>query len=172
MHEEGEVSDEAGLVSNRVMEIVVALALLGVSAIIITDSLRLGIGWAEGEGPRAGYFPFYIAVVLAGASIAILLKAVMGKGDGLSDSFVSRPAFIRVVTVLMPAIVYVAAVQYIGLYVASAAFIFFFMIFVGGESVLRAVLVAIGVPIFFFIMFEKWFLVPLPKGPIEAMLGF
>lgn len=172
MHEEGEASDEPGLVSNRVLEIVVALALLGISAIIITDSIRLGISWAEGEGPRAGYFPFYIAVVLAVASIAILLKAVMGKGEGLSDDFVSRPAFVRVITVLIPAIIYVGAVQYIGLYVASGLFIFFFMIFVGGESVLRAILVAIGVPVFFFMMFEKWFLVPLPKGPIEALLGF
>jgi len=172
MHEQGDASDEPGLVSNRVMEIVVALVLLGISAIIITDSLRLGIGWAEGEGPRGGYFPFYIAVVLATASIAILLKAVMGKGEGLSDAFVTRPAFVRVITVLIPAIIYVGAVQYIGLYAASGLFIFFFMIFVGGESALRALLVALGVPLFFFMMFEKWFLVPLPKGPIEAMLGF
>lgn len=172
MHEQDDASDEAGLVSNRVLEIVVALLLLVVSAIIITDSIRLGIGWAEGEGPRAGYFPFYIAVVLATASIAILLKAVMGKGDGLSDAFVSRPALVRVITVLLPAIVYVAAVPYIGLYAASAIFIFFFMLFVGGENALRAVLVSIGVPLFFFLMFEKWFLVPLPKGPIEALFGY
>ncbi len=172
MHEQGDASDEPALVSNRVLEIVVALLLLGVSAIIITDSLRLGIGWAEGEGPRAGYFPFYIAVVLGTASVAILLKAVMGKGDGLSEAFVSRPAFFRVVTVLLPAIAYVGAVQFVGIYSASAAFIFFFMIFVGGESVLRAIGVGLSVPIFFFFMFEKWFLVPLPKGPIEALLGY
>ena len=92
MHEQGDAPNEPGMVSNRVLEIVVALALLCLSAIVITDSVRLGIGWAEGEGPRAGYFPFYIAVVLTVASVAILLKAVMGKGDGLGDAFVSRPA--------------------------------------------------------------------------------
>jgi len=172
MHEQSDASDEPSLVSNRVLEIVVALLLLGVSAIIITDSVRLGIGWAEGEGPRAGYFPFYIAVVLSTASIAILLKAVMGRGDGLSEAFVSRPAFMRVLTVLLPAIAYVGAVQFLGIYSASGAFILFFMIFVGGESVLRAVSVGLAVPIFFFFMFEKWFLVPLPKGPIEALLGY
>jgi hypothetical protein len=31
--------------------------------------------------------------------------------------------------------------------------------------------VSIGVPLAFFLVFEKWFLVPLPKGPIENMLG-
>jgi hypothetical protein len=172
MHEQGDASDEPALVSNRVLEIVVALLLLGISAIIISDSIRLGIGWAEGEGPRAGYFPFYIAVVLGAASIAILLKAVMGTGDGLSDAFVSRPAFARVITVLLPAIAYVGAVQFLGIYAASAAFILFFMIFVGGESVIRAIAVGVAVPVFFFLMFEKWFLVPLPKGPIEALLGY
>lgn len=172
MHDQGDASDEPSLVSNRVLEIVVALVLLGISAIIISDSVRLGIGWAEGEGPRAGYFPFYIAVVLGTASIAILLKAVLGKASELSESFVSRPAFMRVLTVLLPAICYVAAVQFIGFYVASGLFILFFMIFVGGESLLRAVGVGVAVPLFFFVMFEKWFLVPLPKGPIENMLGF
>lgn len=172
MHEQNDAPDEASLVSNRVMEIVVAMALLGVSAIIISDSLRLGIGWADGEGPRAGYFPFYIAVVLGIASIAILLNAVMGKGGELGESFVSQPAFMRVLTVLIPAIAYVAAVQFIGFYAASALFILFFMLFVGGESLLRAVSVGAAVPLFFFVMFEKWFLVPLPKGPIEAWLGF
>jgi len=172
MHEQDDAPVEASLVSNRVLEIVVALVLLAGSAIIIYDSLRLGIGWAAGEGPAAGYFPFYISVVLAIASMAILIKAVMGKGEELSESFVSRPAFARVLTVLAPAIGYVAAVQFIGIYAASAAFIFFFMIFVGGEKVPRAIAVAAGVPVFFFLMFEKWFLVPLPKGPIEAMLGF
>jgi hypothetical protein len=77
-----------------------------------------------------------------------------------------------VITVLLPAIAYVGAVQFLGIYAASAAFILFFMIFVGGESVIRAIAVGVAVPVFFFLMFEKWFLVPLPKGPIEALLGY
>jgi hypothetical protein len=32
--------------------------------------------------------------------------------------------------------------------------------------------IAIGVPLVTFIVFERWFLVPLPKGPIEEWLGF
>jgi len=172
MHEQGDAPDGPSLVSNRVLEIVVALVLLAVSAIIIADSIRLGIGWAEGEGPRAGYFPFYTSVVLAAASIAILSKAILGSTEELNASFVSRPAFARVLTVLFPAIGYVAAVQIVGLYVASGAFLLFFMIFVGREKLLRAFAVAFGVPVFFFLMFEKWFLVPLPKGPIEALLGY
>jgi hypothetical protein len=172
MHDQSDVPEGPSLVSNRVIEIVVALALLTVSAIIIFDSTRLGFRWVEGEGPAAGYFPFYISTVLAIASVAILLKAVFGKGDELKESFVSRTAFGRVLTVLVPAIGYVAAIQFIGLYVASALFICFFMIAIGRESVTRSICVSIAVPLFFFVMFERWFLVPLPKGPLEAMLGY
>jgi putative tricarboxylic transport membrane protein len=46
------------------------------------------------------------------------------------------------------------------------------MIAIGRESVLRSIGVGIAVPLFFFVLFERWFLVPLPKGPLEAMLGF
>jgi putative tricarboxylic transport membrane protein len=172
MHDQGNVPEEASLASNRVLEIVVALALLTVSGIIIYDSVRLGFGWVEGEGPAAGYFPFYIATVLGVASLAILLKAVLGNSDELKESFVSRVAFGRVLTVLVPAIGYVAAIQFIGLYVASSLFIAFFMIAIGRESVVRSIGVGLAVPLFFFVMFERWFLVPLPKGPFEAMLGF
>ena len=172
MHDQGNASDEPSLASNRVLEIVVALALLTVSGIIIYDSNRLGFGWVEGQGPAAGYFPFYISCVLGIASLAILVRAALGNGEDLKESFVSRAAFGRVLTVLVPAIAYVAAIQYIGLYVASALFIAFFMLTIGRESLLRAISVGIAVPVFFFVMFERWFLVPLPKGPLEAMFGF
>jgi hypothetical protein len=33
-------------------------------------------------------------------------------------------------------------------------------------------LVSLGNSIVFFLIFERWFLVPLPKGPIETWLGF
>jgi hypothetical protein len=172
MHNQDDAPEGPSLASNRTLEIIVALVLLAGSAIVIFDSMRLGIGWRDGEGPTAGYFPFYIAAILGVSSIAILLSAVMGKDPDLSDSFVSRSAFGRVLTVLLPAIAYVFVMQFIGIYAASAAFILFFMVAIGGESVLRSVLVALAVPIFFFFMFERWFLVPLPKGPIEALLGY
>ena len=31
--------------------------------------------------------------------------------------------------------------------------------------------IAIGVPVVVYIVFERWFLMPLPKGPIEDWLG-
>jgi putative tricarboxylic transport membrane protein len=159
------------LISNRDMEIVVAMTLLAVSGVVIKDTLRLGIGWIEGQGPASGYFPFYIALALGLASLVTLVQAFAGSTEDADGSFVSGIALGRVMTVLIPSIGFVALIEYLGIYVASAIFILAFMLAIGREGVVRSVLVSVGVPFALFLMFEKWFLVPLPKGPLETLLG-
>ena len=161
MHNDGE-QDGPGVVSNRTMEAVVALVLLGLSAVVIFDSNRIGFGWKEGEGPAPGYFPFYVAIILGVASLVNLYNAVWGSGKGDRESFVSAIALKRVFAVLIPTLIYVA----------SFVFIAAFMMVVGKDSVLKSILVGAAIPLVLFMMFERWFLVPLPKGPLEAMLGF
>jgi len=178
-HDEG-AEDGRPLLRNRTAEIVVALLLLGGCAIVIYDSVRLGFNWTEGEGPAPGYFPFYVAVILGVSSLVNLLSALRGHGAG--EIFVSARPFSRVLAVLIPSLVYVALiggvslgpvdVPALGIYVASAIFIFAFMIVIGRENPLKALGVGILVPVALFFMFEKWFLVPLPKGPLEAWLGY
>ncbi len=155
------------LVRNRTMEIVMALFLLAVSAIVIKDTLRLGIGWTEGSGPASGYFPFYVACALAVGSLVTLYQAIMGKTDDADESFVSVPAMGRILTVLIPSTIFVGLISTLGIYIASLFFIMLFMIFVGREPVSRSVLVALFVTIMLYMMFEKWFLVTLPKSAPE-----
>jgi hypothetical protein len=181
MHEKDTDADDGrSLVSNRTMEVVVALLLLGGASIVIHDSIRLGFGWEEGVGPAPGYFPFWVAVILAISSLITLVTAVIRQGA--SEIFVSMWPFGRVLAVLLPAIVYVGLiggvsigpleVPKLGIYVASAIFIFAFMLAVGRENVFKAAGVSVAVPLALFFMFERWFLVPLPKGPLEAWLGY
>jgi hypothetical protein len=180
MHDNRGGSEGRPLVSNRTMEIVVALLLLGGCAIVIHDTVRLGFGWIDGEGPAPGYYPFWVAVILGVASLVNLVSAVRGHGAG--EIFVSLRPFGRVLAVLIPSLAFVSLiggvslgpveVPRLGIYVASAIFIFAFMIAVGRENPLKAIAVAVAVPIALFFMFEKWFLVPLPKGPLEAWLGY
>jgi putative tricarboxylic transport membrane protein len=174
------------LVTNRTMDIVVALLLLAGCGIVIFDSARLGFNWREGEGPAPGYFPFYVAVILGISSLINLASAVRGRGAG--EIFVTVRPFGRVLAVLIPSLVYVALiggtppvevpsfgqvhVPALGIYTASAIFIFAFMIVIGRENPLKALGVGVAVPVALFLMFEKWFLVPLPKGPLEAWLGY
>lgn len=163
--------DEPALVSMRTADIVVACLFLVASAIVIKDSVRLGFHWRPNEGPAPGYFPFYIAVVMAIASAVNLARAVISKSEA-DETLTTRTGVLRMSAIFLPAIVYVFATQYIGIYVASALYIAAFMYFFGKFPIWKSVLVAVAISGVSFMMFEVWFLVPLPKGPIEDAFGF
>jgi hypothetical protein len=165
-----EADSSPPLVSNRTMDMVVAILLIALASVFMFDSWRIGIGWTEGQGPAAGFFPFWVSLIMGVASVVNLVRAAAGAEPDSADSFVSRTAFMRVLMVLVPTAFYVLMIQLIGIYVASAIFIFAFMV-ASREHVIKALAVGIGVPLALFFMFEKWFLVPLPKGPLETMLG-
>ena len=181
MHSSDDGADDGRpLFSNRAADIVVAVLLLVVCAIVIHDSNRIGFHWIEGEGPAPGYFPFYIALVLGVSSLINLVSAI--RAPGPSGVFVSMRPFGRVLAVLIPSLIFVGLIGGIsigpvdvpglGIYVSSALFIFGFMLVIGRENLFKALAVSVCVPLVLFMMFERWFLVPLPKGPLEAWLGF
>ncbi len=179
MHQDESRADEPTLVSSRSLDIAVALLFLVAVAIVIYDSARIGFGWRE-DGPAPAFFPFWIAVGMGVASLVNLMRAIGDRAAG-DDTFVSTPAFGRVLTVLIPSLAFIAliggvslgpiALPGLGIYVASAIFITGFMLMVGRENLFKAVAIGVAVPVVTFIMFERWFLVPLPKGPLESLLG-
>jgi putative tricarboxylic transport membrane protein len=155
-------------VSTRWPELIVASLLATIAGLVIADSLRVGTGWAD-DGPRAGYFPFYIGLALLGSSAWIALGQLR-RWHTLTP-FTTRAEAGRVLSVLWPMVLYVALIKVLGIYVASAVLIAWFMTRHGKHSIATRVAVPIGVPAAFFAIFERWFLVPLPKGPLEALLG-
>ena len=170
MHDASHGDDKRTVVSTRTMEIVVAALFLVVGGIVMMDSLRIGAGWIDPDGPQAGYFPMRMGVIMSLASLVVLIQAVMARGPG--KPFVDRHALKQVLLVLLPAVVYVAAVTVVGMYVSSAIYIAAFMMYMGGYKLPASAAVGLAVVLVLFFMFEIWFLVPLPKGPIEDMLGF
>jgi Tripartite tricarboxylate transporter TctB family len=157
---------EPGL-SMRSVEIVVATAIFALGAIVIYDSIRLGWRWGS-DGPQAGYFPFYIGVILCACAVSVFARAWV---DPRSQLFVSWTALKRVMQVLAPGAVFVLAIQVLGIYIAGAAYIGVFMRWLGRYSIALAALVGIAVMTSFFLMFEVWFKVPLYKGWLDP-LGF
>lgn len=160
--------------SMRIWEIVVAAGFIVFGAVVVWDSRRLGSEWAS-DGPQAGYFPFYIGVIIIIASAANLLAAINSGSKG-DKTFVTWPQLRMVLTVLIPSAVYVALianpVYSLGIYEASVIFIAAFMRYLGKYDWSKVVAVPIAVMFAFFLMFEVWFKVPLPKGPIEILFGF
>ena len=164
---------EAGqvLVTNRTMDIAVALIFMAIAILFMIDCVRIGVGWREGTGPASGFFPFYISLFMLLASLANLRRAVTRTEPDGDEVFVTHTSMKRVLFVLVPTAIYVFAIQYLGIYVSSAIFVTLFMI-ASRSAIWRAGLVGAGTGLALFMMFEKWFQVPLPKGPLEAMLGF
>ena len=150
-------------------EIAVAALFFVLGAIVMYDSVRLGARWAE-DGPQAGYFPFYIALLVCIASALNLLAGILLKEEN-NRTFVETGQLGLVLVVLVPAAIYVALIGWIGIYVASAIFIGFFMRWLGKYPWWKVAAVSIGNSVAFFLIFEVWFLVPLPKGPLESLLG-
>ncbi len=135
---------------------------------MLADSLRLGARWAD-DGPQAGYFPFYLSVIMCLASGWILLRAVFNRG--LQGAFVSLAQLRLVLKLFVPLLVYVLLIGFTGIYIASVVFIAYCMRRIGGYGRARSLIVPLLVMATIFLMFEIWFKVPLPKGPLEALLG-
>ena len=158
--------------SVRAWEVIVAALFLVFGAIVVWDSRRLGAQWGS-DGPQAGYFPFYIGVFIL-VSSAVNLYAAIAKGS--RDAFVEWGQLRLILIVMVPTLVYVALMDNplysLGMYVPSVVFIAFFMRYLGKYSWPKIIAVSVGVMLATFIMFEIWFKVPLPKGPVEAAFGF
>jgi putative tricarboxylic transport membrane protein len=154
---------------HRSAELAVAALFLALGAIVMWDSVRLGARWAE-DGPQAGYFPFYIGLLVCLASVANMASAFFLRGEE-NRTFVETHQFALVLSVLVPAAIYVALIGWLGIYLASALYIGFFMRWLGKYAWWKVAAVSAGTSVVFFLIFELWFLVPLPKGPLESALG-
>ena len=156
----------------RLWEIIVAAIFLAFGSLVVWESRRLGSQWGS-DGPQAGYFPFYIGTLICISSFVNLYNAIV-KGD--HGPFVKWGQLRMILIVMVPCVIYVALIvnplQSLGIYVASALFIAFFMRYLGKYGWAKIAAVSVGTMAVFFVMFEIWFKVPLPKGPLEAAFGF
>ena len=157
--------------ATRWVELVVALLITVAGAVVLTDSYRVGVSW-DANGPQAGYFPHIIGWMLAGAGLWIAGKTLFAWRALAGKPFVSWAELKLVLAMLVPTLGYVILLAFLGIYVASALYIGGFMIWQGKYRWLPTAVVSLGVPAALFLLFEVWFLVPLPKGPLEHWLGY
>jgi putative tricarboxylic transport membrane protein len=162
--------DSPPVVGNRAVDAVVLLLLIALALLMGFDNWRTGIGWAA-EGPEAGYFPFYLSVILAAASLYGLAVAALRRREE-SGTFVTRDQLRRVMQVFAPTLLFCIFTQWLGLYLASFLFIAGFMIFIGRIVWWKSLITAFVFSLAMFITFELAFDVIMPKGPLEAAFGF
>jgi putative tricarboxylic transport membrane protein len=161
--------DSPAVCSTRTVEIVVCLLLLALAVTLGIDNYRTGIAW-DSTGPQAGYFPFYLSVILGGASLYGLAITFLARAVP-SETFVTRAQLRRVLAVFVPTLLFCVATQYLGMYVASFLLISGFMRFVGKIAWWKSLITAFVFTAIMFATFDIAFDVIMPKGPLEAAFG-
>ena len=162
-------AESPAVASNRSVDIAVSVLLLALAGLLAFDNWRTGMSW-DSTGPQAGYFPFYLSMILAGACLWGIVKEWIARGAG--EAFVRRDQLRRVMQVLVPTIAFCVLMQWLGLYVASFLLIAGFMIIVGRIAAWKSVLTAAIFSIAMFVTFEIAFDVIMPKGPLEHLFGY
>ena len=161
--------DSPALSSTRTVDIVVSLLLLALAALLAFDNWRTGMSW-DSTGPQAGYFPFYLSIVLAAACLYGLVKEFIARRQA-SDTFVTLDQFRRVVQVFIPTLLFCVLMQWLGLYVASFLLVAGFMKIIGRIPAWKALLTALVFSVAMYVTFDIAFDVIMPKGPLEALFG-
>lgn len=161
--------DSPAVTSVRTVELVTMVALFALAVVLGYDNWNTGASW-DSTGPQAGYFPFYLSIILAGASLFGFVSVLLKSQQGI-ETFVTRAQLRRVMQVFVPTLLFCLTMQWLGLYVASFLLISLFMVFIGKIAWWKSLLTAFIFVGIMFVTFDIAFDVIMPKGPLEAAFG-
>ena len=154
----------------RKADVFVAFLLIALGAITVLDSIRLGFGWGI-SGPESGFFPFYLGTGLIICSLLVLLNVFRSyKKNKTGKRLMPKGALTPILWVLIPATAMIVVSEFVGLHIAAALYLAFYMRAVGKIGWMTTMLVSLLVPLSLYIAFDKLFLVPLPQGLWGAKL--
>lgn len=151
----------------RTAEIALAALFIAAGAIAAADAWRIGIAW-DLDGPQSGTFPFWTAVVMIAAGLVVLAHAAASPSRARFASAAELAAGARLI---LPAAAFVAGLSVLGLYLAAALLIAWFLVALGGWRPTIGLAAEAAAAAGLFVVFERWLLVALPKGPVEALVG-
>jgi len=162
--------EHGGVLTERTADALMAVFMFAVGVVIVVSNYQLGAGWAK-DGPESGYFPLRIGILICIAAVVVFVQALRDRKLA-TKTFLTRAKLKPVMLVLLPTVLYVAGIQFVGIYVASAVFIAAFMRTMDKYSWVKTLAISVGLNVLLFWMFEVQFMVPLPKGPLEAYFGY
>lgn len=155
----------------RTADIACAVVILIIGVVVMADSIRVGIGWGV-DGPATGFFPFLMGVGVVIGCVIIIARAVRRKSTVKSDQpFIERSAIAPVLLVVVPAAAMVLLTHFIGIYIAAAIYMIFSMRVIGKHGWPIVLALSVLIPVGFYYLFDKVFLIPMPHGSLLAALG-
>jgi hypothetical protein len=155
------------MISRRVLEVSTAALTAGFGLVVVVSSIDNGIGWSA-AGVDAGTFPFLTGIIIVLGSLYNLGRGALAGGAIV----VSRTDLRRLAALFVPAALFVGVIPLIGMYLASACYVFAVLTLPKHQSLLRSLVIAIITPLVLYVVFERLFQVTLPSGALAAALGF
>ncbi|HEV8341506.1 MAG TPA: tripartite tricarboxylate transporter TctB family protein [Candidatus Binatia bacterium] len=147
----------------RKADIACGLVLFLLGGLVLWESLGLKIGWGY-NGPEAGFFPFWLAAGLMLCSALITILAFLNQSPSAKKLFVPKEGRVPVLKVAIPAFGMVALTEAIGLYPAAAVYLAVYMRWIGKHRWVTTLIISLLLPVVSYFIFDKWFLIPMPKG--------
>jgi hypothetical protein len=160
------------MISRRALELSTASLTGSFGVAVAVSSLDNGIGWSSG-GVDAGTFPFLTGVVIVLGSLFNLGQGALGRGTlARVRVAITRAEMRRLAGLFVPAAMFVAAIPMVGMYLASAGYVFAVLALPKRQSILHALLIAVATSLALYVIFERMFQVSLPHGAFAAAFGF
>jgi len=160
------------MISRRALEISTA-ALTGIfGVVVVISSIDNGIGWSS-AGVDAGTFPFLTGIIIVLGSLYNMGQGALGRGTLAIVRVAVTPSELRrLAGLFVPAAIFVAVIPIVGMYLASAGYVFAVLAWPKRQSVFRALVIAVVTPLALYVVFERMFQVSLPHGALAAAFGF
>lgn len=156
----------------RKAEIICAVIIMCIGILVVYDSVRLNIGWGM-NGPDPGFFPFILGMIVVIGCIYTIAQAIARKGIAKSDKpFIPKGALKPILNVIIPASLMVLLTEYIGLYISAGLYMAVYMRWIGRNRWTTVLILSISIPLITYFVFDKVFLIPMPKGSLEGIIGF
>jgi len=160
------------MISRRALELATAILTGSFGVAVAVQSLDNGIGWSS-EGVESGTFPFLTGIIIVAGSLYNLVRgAVPAASLANVPTAITSIELRRLAGLFVPAAIFVATIPLLGMYIASAAYVFAVLAIPRHQSVVRSVVTAAATALALYVVFERMFQVSLPHGALAAALGF
>lgn len=159
------------MISRRALELATAILTGSFGVAVVVQSLDNGIGWSS-SGVDAGTFPFLTGIIIVAGSLYNLVRGVLPVASLANVPIAITPIELRrLAGLFVPAAIFVAAIPLLGMYLASALYVFAVLAIPRHQSVPRAFAMALATTLSLYVVFERMFQVSLPHGALAAALG-
>jgi putative tricarboxylic transport membrane protein len=137
------------------------------AAFVAVEALKLRYYTPLGPGP--GFFSFWLALILGGLALIMILQATFGPPEPMPEDFFSnRIGYLRIGAVVLALVFAIALLEPLGFSLTMFAVTAFLLYTLGRQGIVLTVLVSLACSFGTYYVFDHWLMVPLPRG----VLGF